>query len=195
MKRGEEVGNRGGRLPGAWLPAPVLSPTTWPSALSHVSLLDCASLLGRVRLRPGLAADPQDRASLIWYVVCRRLPYRRRPDRPPLAMWRCSTTRRCLAVCASALAWPRTLGTVCPWSAGAHSTRTVRDAAAARRAPRSAHSADRQARLCGAGRPAHVPARPPAAAGRAAAQRPLPCLCWPAPRAHPRCRRGAVCAR
>ena len=34
------------------LPEHVLSPTTWPSVLSHVSLFDSASLLGRVRLRP-----------------------------------------------------------------------------------------------------------------------------------------------
>jgi len=34
---------------------PVLSSTIWPSVRSHVSLFDCAALLGRVRVRPSLA--------------------------------------------------------------------------------------------------------------------------------------------
>ena len=44
--------------------------------------------------------------------------------------------------------------------------RPSQDAAAARRIPRSAHAADRQAHVCGAGRPAHMPPRPPAAVWR-----------------------------
>ena len=63
---------------------------------------------------------------------------------------------------ASALLWATVTsvrGTTCV-------SHPSQDAAAARRAPPSAHAADRQAHFCGAGLPARMPTRPLAAVGR-----------------------------
>ena len=108
VKRGEEVRNRGGRLPGAWSTgvcpiADDLTVRSWPCVLARLRV---------IAWREDKGCDP--------------------------------------TMCACALAWLRTLGTVRPRSAGAPSTRSVADTT--RRAPLSAHAADRQARLCGSSR-------------------------------------------
>ena len=141
-------------------PEPPPPPVRFRTHVPAEVLRRCAAARPRTA-KPARSADVAPRRARDRRTAHRRRHQRRPRPRHPITIYFRSLLRTTTTGCCGVPrpSNPRRL------RAGRPQGRT-RDDAVPRRAPLSAHTTDHRAHVRGAGRPAHAPARPPAAAGR-----------------------------